>query len=192
MAKNIKVSLVIPIHDMEDGAGFLWRCINSIVKQTFTDYEIVITKEGNASDNTNAGIMRARGDLIKFMHMDDYFAHEYALEEIVKAFKPNVKWVVNGTDNNPNPYWTPDIMAGNNKIGAPSAVTIRNDNPPLFDGKLVWLLDCDYYRKLYQRYGEPTILKGKLVNIGVHPGQATNKITDAVKRKEEAFGKRYV
>jgi glycosyltransferase involved in cell wall biosynthesis len=114
MAKNIKVSLVIPIHDMEDGAGFLWRCINSIVKQTFTDYEIVITKEGNASDNTNAGIMRARGDLIKFMHMDDYFAHEYALEEIVKAFKPNVKWVVNGTDNNPNPYWTPDIMAGNN------------------------------------------------------------------------------
>ena len=190
MGKNI--SIVIPIHDTPDGAGFLWRCINSIMRQTYKDYEIIITKEGKTSENTNAGIMRAKGDIIKFMHMDDYFANEYVLQDLVDEWDKDTKWVVMGSDNNIKPYWTDDIMAGNNKIGAPSAVAIINKQPPLYNEDLVWMLDCDYYRKLHVRYGKPKIMAGKYINIGIHSEQATNKIPDDVKLKEVINSKKYV
>lgn len=184
MEKNITVSIVIPIHDMQDGAGFFWRCINSIMKQTYKDYEIIITKEGRTSENTNAGIRKAKGDFIKFMHIDDFFSSEFALEEMVNNFTEDVGWLVTGCDNNPYPIWTDDIESGNNKIGSPSVVMIRNDNPPLFNENLVWLLDCDYYKKLYDKYGEPKILNSVNINIGVHAGQMTNLIAEDIKSNE--------
>ena len=178
----MKISIVIPIHDMEDGAGFFWRCINSVMKQTYKNYEIIVTKQGKSSENHNAGIRRASGDIIKFLHMDDFLANEFVLQDLVDNWEGG--WVVMGTDNNLNPYWTDDIDTGNNKIGAPSAIAIPNDKPPMFNENLVWLLDCDYYKKLYERYGEPKVMTGRYVNIGVHPNQMTNKIPDEVKIKE--------
>ncbi len=50
------ISIILPIHDMKNGAYFLWRAVNSIMSQTYKDYEIIITKEGRMAENTNAGI----------------------------------------------------------------------------------------------------------------------------------------
>src|SRR3990167_4224394 len=93
--KNImpKVSIIIPIHDMKNGAFFLWRAINSIMEQTFKDYEIIITKEGKMAENTNAGIEKARGELIKILYLDDYFTDKLALEEMVKNFIGCLMWI---------------------------------------------------------------------------------------------------
>src|SRR3990167_8201229 len=108
-----KVSIVLPIHNMKNGAFFLWRCINSIMEQTFKNYEIVITKEGSMPVNTNAGIKKARGELIKILYLDDWFAHPNALKDIVDNFDYDRHWLITGVDTNPSPYWTPDIHTGN-------------------------------------------------------------------------------
>lgn len=185
MEKNIKLSVVIPIHNMKGGADFLWKTINSLMEQTFQDFEIVIVKEGKMAENTNAGIKRARGELIKILYLDDHLAHKDALKDIVEAFKG--QWLINGTHNNPSPYWTHDIETGNNKLGSPSALTIRNDNPLLFDEKMTWLLDVDYYRRMYDKYGPPEILEGVHVNLGIGDHQMTNLIGDEVKLKEHKY-----
>jgi hypothetical protein len=182
MDKNM-ISIVIPVYDkMKDGDFFLNRCLDSIKYQTCTDYEIVMTHEGNSPHNTNLGIKQAKGDLIKILHQDDYFTHKDSLKEIIDNFKGD--WLITGCSNNWYPVYTGDIHLGNNKLGSPSVLTIRNKLDMYFDEKLIWLFDCDFYKKMYNKYGEPTILMGDNVTIGEGNHQATNLITNTEKEKE--------
>lgn len=187
MDKNIrpKLSVVIPIHNMKGGAEFLWKTINILMEQTFQDFEIVITKQGTMPENTNAGIKRARGELIKILYLDDVLAHKDALKDIVDNFSGN--WLITGADNNPYPYYTDDIEKGNNKLGSPSALTIKNEEPMLFDEKMTWLLDCDYYKRMYEKFGEPVILDGEHVKIGVGDHQVTHLLSDEAKTAEAVY-----
>ena len=182
---NPKISLVLPIHDMKNGAFFLWRTINSIMEQTFKDYEIIITKEGKMAENTNAGIKKAKGELIKILYLDDWFAHPNALKDIVENFDDRINWLITGCDTNPHPEWTDDIETGNNKLGSPSCLTIRNwNNMPLFDERMSWLLDCDLYKRLHNSSGKPKILDGVNVNMGIGDHQMTHILTDEEKLTE--------
>ena len=117
--------------------------------------------------------------------MDDWFAHKNALRDIIDNFEGN--WLITGVDNNLSPYWTDDIHLGVNKLGSPSALTILNKNPLMFDEKLGWLLDCDYYRRMYDLYGPPKILDGVNVNMGIGEHQATNLMSDITKTKEYSY-----
>jgi hypothetical protein len=182
-----KVSIAIPTHNMKNGDFFLKRCLDSIREQSFQDYEIVVTNRGKMAENTNRAIKQSTGDLIKVLYMDDYFAHKDALKHIVENFKGD--WLITGADTNPHPYWTDDIEEGNNKLGSPSALTIRKGLHVLFDERMSWLLDCDLYRRLYDKYGEPVILDEVNVNIGIHDGQMTNILTDEEKLAEHELMK---
>ncbi len=177
-----KVSIAIPTHNMKNGDFFLKRCLDSIRMQSYQDYEIVVTDRGKMAENTNNAIKESNGELIKIMYMDDYFAHKDALKHIVENFKG--EWMITGADTNPRPYWTDDIETGNNKLGSPSALTMRKDKHLLFDEKLSWLLDCDLYKRLYALHGEPTILDEVNVKIGIHDGQMTNILTEEEKLEE--------
>ncbi len=131
--------------------------------------------------------------------MDDFLAHEKSLEKIVDHF--DGEWLVTGcnhisTDSlgvikdhfhNHIPRYSQDIHTGNNTIGSPSVLTIRNDSPLLFDEEMTWLLDVEYYSRLYSRYGLPTILKDINVTIGLHSGQMTNILNDELKQKEHNY-----
>lgn len=182
------LSIIIPIHNMQDGDKFLWRSVNRLSEQTFKDFELIITKEGKMAENTNAGIKKARGDLIKILYLDDWLADTKSLQRIVDNFKENDHWMITGVDDNPSPYWTHDIETGNNKLGSPSALTIRNDDKPLlFDETLSWLLDCDYYRRLYNRYGKPRILPGTHVFMGKGEHQMTHQLSDNEKLREHIY-----
>lgn len=172
---------------MKNGAFFLWRAVNSVLDQTFKDYEIVIVREGSMPVNTNAGIKKAKGQLVKILYMDDYFANHRALQNIVDNFEFTDEWMITGADTNPHPYWTDDIHTGNNHLGSPSALTIRNKDPLLFDENLSWLLDCDLYKRLYDLHGEPKILDEVNVNIGIHEGQMTNLLSDDYKLIEHEY-----
>lgn len=187
MDKNLrpKMSIVVPIHDMENGAFFLWKLVNSLTEQTFQDFELIIVKNGRMAENTNSGIKRARGELIKILYLDDKLAHKNALQVIVDAFTGH--WLITGTDTNENPYYTDDILTGNNKLGSPSALTILNDNPLLFDENMSWLLDVEYYKRMFEKYGEPIILNGIHVCMGIGNHQMTHILTDEQKQAEVEY-----
>ncbi len=183
---------------MVDGERFLSRCLESVKSQSYTDYEIVITKEGKMAENTNAAVKRAKGDIIKILFMDDYFAHTEALQHIHDQFKGG--WLATGCvhdDNgiyfNPHlAHWDDDVMKGVNTIGSPSVVAFENDDPLLFDVGMSWVLDCDLYARLHSRYGNPTIIDSIDVVIGVGNHQTTNLLSEKEKLLEqEILIKRY-
>lgn len=197
----MKVTIAIPFSWMKDWEKYLSRCLKSIESQTFTDYEILLLKYGKAGETHNELFKRAKGELIKILHVDDYFTDENSLQDIVDNFKESDYWQASGCwhDDGINIYhphlarWSEDIHKGNNTIGAPSVLTFRNDLGVYFDEELVFFVDCDLYRKLHDKYGPPAILDDYPVTIGLHTGQMTHQISDQVKAKEyEIMMKRYV
>lgn len=218
MNKKPFLSVCIPTHDMDGKHYFLKRAMESLWNQTFQDFEIVVTdnSDDNAikdiceyyltgiryirnsvkgmAPNTNEAIIQSKGEIIKILYMDDALSYDEVLEKIVGRFngEPEKSWLISGADNNANPHWTEDIHTGNNKLGSPSSLSFRNKNPLLFDESLTWLLDVDLYKRLYKRYGEPMIMHGKHIDIGIGEHQMTYIISDERKSSEyEYLNKKY-
>ena len=192
----MKISVVIPIHWMKDWSFFLIRCLKSIEQQTFTDYEIIITKSGAMAENTNSAIKRATGDIIKILYMDDYLAHPDSLKNIAENFKGG--WLATGCVHDfgdgilkdPHLARYEGVIPSSkivNSIGSPSVVAIENKDPLLFDESMTWVLDIDYYNRLLKRYGPPTILDSYDVVMGCGDHQITNIISEQEKKAEEKY-----
>ena len=204
-----RITVAIPTHSMQDASFFFQRCLDSLWNQTYQNFDIVVTDNSEddliekicewyktgityyrnpikgMAPNTNEAIKRSHGNLIKILYMDDYLYRENVLEEISKKFKGG--WLISGADNNPSPEWTRDITTGNNRLGSPSALTIENNEPLLFDETLTWLLDCDLYARLHGRYGKPTVMSGRSIGIGLGPHQMTHLISDEIKLSEHSY-----
>ena len=193
MDKNPKISVIIPIHWMKNWQFFLTRCLESIEKQTFTDYEIIITKRGRMAENTNDGILKAKGEIIKILYMDDYLAHPDTLKNLAENFKGG--WLATGCVHDwgdgklkaPHFATLDGIFKNSNTIGSPSVVAIENKDPLLFDENMGWVLDLDYYNRLFERYGEPTILDSYDVVMGCGNHQVTNIMSQEEKELEEKY-----
>lgn len=191
----MKVSIVIPWHFMDNWEYFLGRCLKSIEKQTYTDYEIILTKTGSMPVNTNRALKAAEGDLIKVIYMDDYLTDKDSLKNMVERFKDDTHWLVTGClhddgehiFNYHKPEYNDRIIEGINTIGSPSVLMMRRNSLMLFDEKLSWLLDVDLYARLYAMYGEPTFVPEPDVIIGLHAGQTSNLMSDAEKLKEQQY-----
>jgi glycosyltransferase involved in cell wall biosynthesis len=190
------ISLAIPVYEMPNKDFFLERCLNSIRSQSYQDFEIVITENGKGmASNTNEAIRQSKGDLIKILYMDDYLAHKDALKKIVEGFKGY--WLATGCLHDSNskselfnphyPSYNDEIHLGKNTIGSPSVVTIKNGLDMYFDESMTWLLDCDFYRRLHDKYGEPTLLNDMNVAIGVGQHQATHIMGDEIKINEHEY-----
>ena len=104
------VSVIVPIYNVEQ---YLERCIDSILRQTYSEFELILVddgspdrcpeicdfvskkdsrikvihkKNGGLSDARNAGIAQAKGNLLVFVDSDDVLA-ENGLEVLVQAYK---------------------------------------------------------------------------------------------------------
>jgi len=212
-----KITVAVPVHGMDNKEFFLKRLLDSLWSQTFQDFDIVVSDNSDdrilgdicdyyktgitylqnprkgMAQNTNEAIKASKGTLIKILYMDDFMAHDKALQRIWDNFSGH--WLVTGCshcvdnyiDNPHKPVYSDDIHLGNNTIGSPSVLTILNQTPLLFDEEMQWLLDCDLYKRYHNLYGEPVILNDINVVIGLHDGQASNLMGDERKLQEKAY-----
>ena len=191
----MKLSITVPYHDTPKTALFLSRLLKSVSEQTFTDYEIVLTKNGGMARNQNTAIQQSKGDIIKIIHMDDYLAHPYVLQEIVDTFdaNPEKQWYISAsthtrdgqtTFNDHMPQWTEDIFTGNNRLGGMSTISLRRDTDMLFEEPLTWMIDCDWYYRMYLKYGLPMLGEKPAVVVDVRDDRMTGTIPDVLKQEE--------
>lgn len=185
-----KISIIIPTANVE-GKKFLPRCLESINNQTYTNYEVIVTDEGKVAYNMNQGIKRATGDIIKILCHDDYFNGPHSLEEIAYAWKGG--WLVSGCVHDQGdgqlvnlhfPGWNPHVHRGFNTIGGLSILAFENNDPLLFTEELDWVVDIDFFKRSYARYGLPRFLMTPNVVIGYGSHQTSFKLTPEQTKKE--------
>lgn len=95
-----KISIIVPVFNVQ---AYIHRCIDSILKQTFSDFELILVDDGSSdfsgmicdeyanndsricvihkingglSDARNVGIDHARGQYLAFVDGDDYIADD--------------------------------------------------------------------------------------------------------------------
>lgn len=108
----MKISVIVPVYNVED---YIQECINSILKQSFTEYEVILVddgsqdksislikniidsneniklitkKNGGLSSARNYGLKVARGEYVIFIDSDD-FIEEHFLENLYLTAKEN-------------------------------------------------------------------------------------------------------
>jgi hypothetical protein len=188
------ISIAIPYHDTPQTAFYLSRLLKSLDEQTYRDFEVVLTKEGAFARNHNAAIMKAKGELIQMMQMDDYFAHPDALHNIVLGLQDSI-WQISAClhdhhgqiGNYHEPQWTDDIYTGNNRLGSVSTLSFRTENQLLMEEPLTWLVDCDHYYRFYLKYGKPKICTVANVVITERPDRLTHTLSSDIKNNEVQY-----
>lgn len=148
-------------------------------------------KIGISSANINNAISKAKGEIIKILFQDDFLYDEYSLETQLKYLKGN--WLVTAcchydgkTIHTPfYPEYHNDIQYGRNTISSPSVLMFKNENIIYFDEELFWLMDVDYYKRMYMKYGNPDICNHISVVNREHKNQVSNTlVNENIKQKE--------
>ena len=139
---------------------------------------------GVFASNMNNCFDYCTGDIIKIMHQDDFFYKPDSLSKIVDNFDLEKGWLISsyyhskdGKDvfnlHIPRISQWPLFV---NKIGAPTCLTIKNEDILYFDDNLKWYVDSDYYVRLLAKSGDPIIFKKPTVVQRLWEGQVTNTI----------------
>ena len=187
-----QIEVVVADHSTDDS---LERICDAWQDRVRLRYVRNTLKRGSSSANLNVAIKNAQGDLIKILCQDDYLFNRAAIERTVAAFRETDAWLVTSylhtTDrislfNPQDPQLNPHIEFVNT-IGTHSCLTIRNlDEPELFAEDLIWAMDSEYYRRLYDRFGPPAIVHRITVVQMLWDGQVTNTYaSDEQLRKTE-------
>ncbi len=115
----IKLSIIVPVWNVYD---YIDSCLDSLVKQTLKDIEIIVVNDGSPDDSQtiidkyvkeypdkvksyikenggqgsarNLGIKKSRGKYLSFVDSDDYIDENFAKEMVAIAEKENSDIVV--------------------------------------------------------------------------------------------------
>lgn len=218
-------SIAIPAYGYNGkGAEFLIFNLDILKKQTFKNFEVVISDHsidntikdilslyneselniryirnekgrGFISPNLNIAIKGCSGKWIKILFQDDFLYDEESLQVQADELesKPNIKWAMTDFCHSNTGYdfyryyyptWNDSIWTGNNTMGCPSGLTLRNEEVILFDETLNWLVDVDYYKKMFDKHGEPFIIKCLTYVNRTHGTGLSSTTPMEVKQKE--------
>ena len=156
----MKISIIIPVYNSEQ---YVRRLLNSIICQTYDNYEVIIINDGS-SDNSEKiikeyvkknskikyynqknmgpgiarknGFLKASGDLLFFVDSDDYLPNENVLKDIADIYK-NYKFDIlffNYCRKNQNVIVTNILHKKNIKEGMYNLDLLSND----FIGGALW------------------------------------------------------
>jgi len=224
-----KISIVIPVYEMNGkGMDYLRNNIERILMQDYQNFEVIITDNSEGCSlcemtrfeygikdarikyyknkdkkgicaNTNFGIKRCTGDLIKVIYQDDYLFLDNCLSEFNKFANeyPEKKWFAFSRrqikNNEPcdikHPKWNPYILQGINTISAPSVIGIRNmnDESIYMDEALQMYADLSWFHRLFLKYGEPQYIHTTLIGVREWAGQAQHQISHEGLAKEKNY-----
>jgi hypothetical protein len=191
-------SIAIPAYGYNGrGGDYLEHNLSVLEKQTFYDFEVVISDHsidntiknicdkwsnrlnikyfindkgrGYISPNLNVAMKNCNGLWIKILFQDDFLYDENSLKKTNNYINnhSDVKWLLTEfyhSNDGVNlylhyfPKWVDNIWMGNNTIGCPSVITVKNDDLLFFDENIDWLMDVEYYKRMYDKHGEPNIM----------------------------------
>jgi glycosyltransferase involved in cell wall biosynthesis len=146
--------------------------------------------------NFNRVMRECDGEVIKILCQDDYLLDENSLKKTMDNFEVGTGWLVSAYYHTYNrkeytslhvPSLSKNIYL-ENLIGTPSCLTVLNGTELEFDENLQWYVDCDFYYRVYLKYGSPKILTYPTVAQFLWNGQVTNKtITSEIIRSEKDY-----
>jgi glycosyltransferase involved in cell wall biosynthesis len=153
-------------------------------------------KIGGSSPNINNAIKNSRGKWIKLLWQDDFLFNNKSLMELKNHIDVNnTNWVATACEHTDDgltmyrpfyPRWNDHIQFGVNTISSPSVITIKNDLDKLyFDEDLIWLMDVEYYKRMFDKYGEPSYLNSINVVNRTWGDSLSNTLSNEIKHKEE-------
>ena len=218
-------SIAIPTYEMNGyGTDFLEFSLQMLNKQTFKDFEVVVSdhsknediknlcdswsetlnikyfknnyKVGGSSPNINNAMKNSNGTWIKILFQDDFLYDNESLAILKDHIDnhPNNEWFATGCEHSNDgvnmyrpfiPKWSKNIHLGMNTISSPSVITIKNTpNKLYFDEDLIWLMDVEYYKRMFLSYGEPSYLKMVNVVNRTWNESVSNTLTDERKKNE--------
>jgi glycosyltransferase involved in cell wall biosynthesis len=209
-------SIAIPAYK---NTQHLTRLLKSIESQTFTDYEVIITDDtpddsveqlltqdfpGNSfqyfknqpalgtPENWNEAIRKAKGQWIKLMHNDDWFATPESLSELQLAVfeHPGVDFFFSAYKNIQEPSMREEDVQMNSfdrwflnvsplhlfrkvYVGNPSCTLVKNGLNIWYNKRLKFVVDFDYYIRLINAGCRYKYIDKVLLHIGLHESQVT-------------------
>jgi len=143
---------------------------------------------GSIAANTNFAIENANGRIIKIIYQDDFFINKNALKLIVEFFDQNdFQWVAHGFAHAKNrwsvrrkmtPKWTKNLLIGENLLGSPSCIAMRNSAKLYMDENLQLLVDTELYYRLQLTHGLPGIIPEILIANREHSSRTSSSGID--------------
>ncbi len=207
-------SICIPVYK---NVVFLKRLLDSVLAQTFTDFEIIITDDSpdetvqqwlathfedarihyfrnptalGTPENWNEGIRKASGEWIKLIHDDDWLETPETLQTFAQAIQQHPGKVYFSAYRNhfltsnrselvrcPPLRWkmvqaNPAILHARNIIGPPSVILVHRSISEMYDKRMKWLVDIDYYNRVMQQHPFYYIDQ-PLIAVGIGDEQVT-------------------
>lgn len=155
-------------------------------------------KRGSSSANLNNALKNCTGEIIKILMQDEFLYDNNSIENIKNIFteKDDIYWLASGCvygldeyniRGSMYPKYSEDIIMGINTIGSPSMLTIRNTDLEYFDENLLWVMDCEYYKRMFDKFGEPFLLNKHQIFVAQHKDQVTSMLSQEIKNIEEDF-----
>lgn len=187
------IEVVVSDHSIDNNIEDLCSNWNSIL-----DIKYVRCKEGRGkiAPNLNNAIRYCEGAYIKMLFQDDFFYDQHVMKRLYDTIisKSNTNWIVSSCVHTKDgeslydpmiPYYHPYIYRGVNTISCPSVLTIKNDEHKLFfDESLNWLVDVEYYKRLYDKFGLPEVIEDICIVNRDAQIRTTNMITEKQKQEE--------
>lgn len=153
-------------------------------------------KRGSSSANINKAISGASYDIIKPIFQDDFIYSPHCLEHIIQS---KASWgasqFVHTNENksklfNPMaPILTDRTVHGINTFGCPSVMFFKKNNETYFDENLIWLMDCEFYHRLWQQYGNPMVIPSVDMCIRVWEDSVSGHVSSNTKDREYQYVK---